>query len=162
MGNPDIVIDAPTIAGRWVQLKAKHGVMLWPIIIGFSGLLGWFVVDHLSDGSSHAFSSADLMVEKTLRSPSTYQVASQKLLFTGHKGSDPAFIVKTEYDAQNGFGATMRDCYYVTFTEHGEEVNWDRMWGLRHCEADVGNFAFGTVSEEDFVGTLKKVNGFSE
>lgn len=112
-------------------------------------------------GNSTATSGADQIIKGSLRSPSSYRVNSQKVLWSGKSGSRKAFIVKTEFDAQNGFGANIRDCYYTSFSIESNNVSWSQVWGLRKCSSDVGDWEFISVSESEFVKTLIEMNKFS-
>jgi hypothetical protein len=113
-------------------------------------------------GGSTATSTTDQIIKGSLRSPSSYSVKSQKVLWSGKSGSSKAYIVKTEFDAQNGFGANIRDCYYTSFSIEGNNVSWSPVWGLRKCSSDVGHFGYISVSESEFVKTLIEANNFSD
>jgi len=54
------------------------------------------------------------IIKKDLRSPSSFSLVSGKEMWKGKdQEGNPAFIVRVEYDAQNGFGAMIRDCKLV-------------------------------------------------
>ncbi len=107
-------------------------------------------------------SVADKMISDKLKSPSSYSAVSQKTLWKGkHDGFD-AYIIKTEFDAQNGFGAQIRDCYYTSFTLKADgNYSYSTMWGLRRCSDDVGDFGYFTITEAEFIKSLVQYNKFS-
>lgn len=67
--------------------------------------------------------NADKLLKEALRSPASYSSASSDTVWTGKTDTGKkARIVKVTFDAQNGFGATIRDCQYVAFWYDGSKV----------------------------------------
>lgn len=128
--------------------------------IGISCIAGALLLTTVLTGCGMAGSDADRIIQQSLRSPGSFSAVSHTTLFAGKKAGQPAYIVKVEYDAQNGFGGTVRDCTYVSFYHEGGDIKWSQMWGLRQCSADVGNFGFMNVTEDQFVKTLIENNDF--
>lgn len=61
--------------------------------------------------------TASEIIKKNLRSPSSFSLISGKDVWSGNDTNGvSAYIVRIEYDAQNGFGAIIRDCQLVAFT----------------------------------------------
>jgi hypothetical protein len=71
-----------------------------------------------SDGAN----AADLLKQDMLRSPASFSSVSSDTVWSGktNKGNQ-ARIVKVVFDAQNGFGALIRDCQYVAFWYEGSK-----------------------------------------
>lgn len=70
-------------------------------------------------GSSPAetqIANASEIIKKELRSPASFSLVSGKTVWSGTtKQGLPAHVVRIEYDAQNGFGAAIRDCKMVAY-----------------------------------------------
>jgi hypothetical protein len=113
-------------------------------------------------GNEEAIGGSDTVIQKSLKSPSSYRPVSHAVLWSGKSADGKnAYIVRTEYDAQNGFGALIRDCSYTSFTIEGEKVEWSQIWGNRKCADNVGNFGgILIVTEEELVKGTIEAQGF--
>lgn len=77
---------------------------------------------------------AATVIKKGLKSPSSYSQSSSKEVWSGKApDGNKAYVVRVEYDAQNGFGAMIRDCQYVAFRVKGDEVMWQRNTAMAPC-----------------------------
>ena len=130
------------------------------IVAGSWVIISALLVTIVLTGCDAATGDADRIIQQSLRSPNSFSAVSHTTLFTGKKAGQPAYIVKVEYDAQNAFGASVRDCTYVSFYHENDDIKWSQMWGLRKCSADVGNFGFVNVTEDEFVKRLIENNDF--
>lgn len=100
---------------------------------------------------------AATVIQDGLRSPSSYSEISSATVWSGkNKGGEESYIVKVTYDAQNGFGAIIRDCQYVAFSFDKEKlVRWYRNKSNDSCsDANV-------AGEEMVLRTLKSLNDFT-
>jgi len=61
------------------------------------------------------------LVSQSLKSPSTAQFISTEVLYQKEVNNEIFYIVKTEVDAQNSFGAMIRDQYCVAFSQKKNE-----------------------------------------
>lgn len=88
----------------------------------------------LSGCGDHAAKGiADQIIQKNLNSPGTYKVARQDVLWSKALADETAHIVRTEYDAQNGLGALLRDCQYTSFIRKGDQITFDPLNGMQPC-----------------------------
>lgn len=87
--------------------------------------------------SSSIISNASNIIKKDLRSPSSFSLVSGKELWTGKDSNgNSAYIVRVEYDAQNGFGSMIRGCKLVAYYVNGEELKWKLYEGIRDCDPE--------------------------
>lgn len=89
-------------------------------------------------GCSHGDQTAQMaceVVKTTLKAPSTFSLVSSQTLWTGQsEAGDAAYIVRVEYDAQNGFGATIRDCRMAAFSSgDGEHFKYKPQFATDGC-----------------------------
>lgn len=89
------------------------------------------------------------IVKSKLQAPSSFRLVAGKGLWSGtdSKGR-PAHIARIEFDAQNGFGAMIRGCYYASWYEDGSAVRWNE-YGLTDCMH---------MTDEDAVALMKQAN----
>ncbi len=79
--------------------------------------------------------NACIVVKKSLTAPSSFSLVSSEVVWEGvDTAGHPAFIVGIEYDAQNGFGAVIRDCKLVAYTLDGDKIRWDPFCAFWPCE----------------------------
>lgn len=85
--------------------------------------LGLYVVNSVVGCSRHAtYADASDLIKKQLRSPSSYLLVSEDDVWTGkNQSGGDKYVVRIEYDAQNGFGATIRDCKLVVLSYDKDE-----------------------------------------
>ena len=99
-----------------------------------------------------ATSNAQEIIKKGLRAPSTFSAVSSEQVWKGRSSAGhDAFIVRVEYDAQNGFGAIIRDCKFVAFSTNGSEMTWKTQGALATCD---NNAAF----EKSTVDGMRRYN----
>ncbi len=85
-------------------------------------------------GCSNNFEEANEIVKNSLRSPSSFHFISGKEEWAGKdKDGKPARIVRIFFDAQNAFGATVRECRLVAV---GENTKYDmlKLDMIKDCE----------------------------
>lgn len=71
---------------------------------------------------------AEEFVKNTLKSPSTAKFVDNKMVYK----KDHNYIVFVSVDAQNSFGATLRENYMVAFTlDANNKLNWDDKFGMQ-------------------------------
>lgn len=105
--------------------------------------------------------SAYQLIKSQLQSPSSFVPVSQSVLWQGKYKTRNAYIVKVEYDAQNGFGAMLRGCQYVAFSLENDKINWNQLFYLTDCftgltkEKEVE--LLSSVSERNFPAEEKPV-----
>ena len=76
---------------------------------------------------------ASVIVQQQLSSPGSFKYVSSEVLWKGKsQNGEPAYVVSVVYDAQNAFGAMLRDCMLVSFYETSDnKVGWNPMFGVR-------------------------------
>lgn len=84
--------------------------------------------------SSGSVQDAKIIVQKAMRAPSSFSMINGEEMWAGKHNGGYAYIVRIEYDGQNGFGATLRDCKIVAFTNTAGDLRWDPSSGLATCE----------------------------
>ena len=76
------------------------------------------------------------IIQDGLRSPSSFSLVSGKEMWAGKSAAgNDAYIVRIEYDAQNGFGATIRDCKFVAYSVKGTKLHWNPQSSIATCES---------------------------
>lgn len=97
---------------------------------------------------------ASHIVSERLRSPSSFSLVSWREMWAGtdSKGN-PAYLVRVEYDAQNGFGAMIRDCKVVAFFRKGDKVGWNNSLALGTCHVDETIFP-----EQRLIQSMRAIN----
>jgi len=92
--------------------------------------------------------NASEILKKRLKSPSSFSLVSGKTVWSGKTNHGyPAYVVRIEYDAQNGFGAAMRDCNMVAFWDEGKDntVSYLTPGAIQDCEVK------GIMSENEMI-----------
>jgi hypothetical protein len=118
--------------------------------LAFAAAVGYWIFD--SSGGSFGNSAAAQIIRESLHSPSSYTEIDSRVLWTGQnaEGLD-ARIVRVEYEAQNGFGAMIRNCNIVSYYEDGDQIRWNTVFGVQSCD-------FGFLSEADAVDLFRETN----
>ncbi len=105
---------------------------------------------------------ASEIVKEQLRSPGSFNNVSSEVLWKGksNKG-EPAYVVSVLYDAQNGFGAMLRGCMFVSYHETADgKLGWNRDFGAREAPEALCNSATPANLKADYAKTLAKANSF--
>ena len=98
-------------------------------------------------------SKATIIIKKTLKSPSSFSLFSGYEVWTGKDADgNPAHIVRIEYDAQNGFGATLRDCKLVAYNDKDGDFEWRKNTAMDACAVPP------LFDEAKIIETLKERN----
>lgn len=77
---------------------------------------------------------ADQIIKRDLASPNSFSSVSKQVLWFSERGEETAYIVRTEYDALNKFGASLRDCRYLGFVTSGEKFTHNPRDGQQACD----------------------------
>lgn len=81
-----------------------------------------------AEGGERAIRAAKTLVYESLRSPSTAQWVSARVIDSKH----PKYLVHVVVDAQNAFGATIRDGFLAVVTiKSGDEFAYNQAFGLQ-------------------------------
>ncbi len=105
-----------------------------------------------SGGSISTTSGASQIIKQNLKSPSSFREVDSRVLWSGKdKDGNDAHIVRVEYEAQNGFGAMLRNCKIVSYYKEGDNLRWSTKYGFESCD-----LAF--MTEEQVVDLYKKTN----
>jgi hypothetical protein len=92
------------------------------------------------------------IIKKSLRSPSSFILVSGKEVWSGkNTEGDAAHIVRIEYDAQNGFGADIRDCKLVAYNDKGKKYEWKENGAMNQCGTKL-------FDETQMVEIIRKIN----
>lgn len=108
-------------------------------------------------GNSVALASG--IIKQSLKSPSSFSLVSGKEMWEGETADGKsAYIVEVEYDAQNGFGTSLRDCKVVAFYKDGDSVMWSSLWGSMPCASNPAHG--GLLEHSNVVEIIREKNSF--
>lgn len=121
----------------WPAAAASAVLLLCGCNEGSNGVLG-------SDSSGSIFPEPDpaeqasVVIKDGLRSPDSFEYLSGKVIWSGSNNGNPAYVTLVSYNAQNGFGATLRACAIVAYslTQDGK-VSWNRSFGMQETDRAV-------------------------
>lgn len=89
------------------------------------------------DKESRILAAAKQLLVSSLKSPASFNPVSMSIAWQGTHKNMNAYIVRAEYDAQNGFGALLRGCHYLAFSLNGEEIVWNKNYFMQECAQGV-------------------------
>jgi len=130
---------------RW-QLVFLGIIVVGGVIAGLSKIANVF-------GESKVTGAAQEIIQEALKSPGSFKLISATIVWTGKYKDRDAYIVKTEYDAQNGFGALLRGCHYVSLSLQGDQFFWNRAVALEECSKGGSG-----TSEADLIAVVANLN----
>lgn len=117
--EPVTANDAAEQAAKAEQAKNEKIGGYFMAVLGLLAV-GYFAKKVMAPSDS---GNAYALIQEGLRSPSSFSAVSSDTVWEGHDAkSNAARIVRVDYDAQNGFGATVRECQYVAFWYEGSKV----------------------------------------
>lgn len=116
------------------------------IVIFLISLTGCNIVNH------YRVETAIEIIKKNLESPSSFSLISGETVWSGKDSNEKAaYIVRVEYDAQNVFGAIIRNCQLVAFPiNDGKYKPAYRSFG--ECEVKT------LYNETQMIGSLRLFN----
>jgi hypothetical protein len=124
---------------NWRKLFVIGGASVWAVIL----LL--VIIVAFPSRLDPRVGNASTILKKSMPSPSSFKLISSRVIWKGKNSEGkPAYVVRMTYDAQNAFGAVLRDCTLVSFWENGDTLQWNNLFGLSPC-------AFGGVVWDDRV-----------
>ena len=97
------------------------------------GAIGLLTMIPWNLGGSQEMDVADHLLSQRLRAPSSYNAIDRQVILKYPYSAGIGYVVKVDYDAQNGFGATVRDCKYVIFKIQGDKYAWNRTQSFQDC-----------------------------
>lgn len=100
-------------------------------------------------GTDEEFNAGEI-IKDSLKSPSSYKRLNSKVLWRGKNDFGESFIVRVEYEAKNPFGASIRDCQVVAYSNNGKKLYWIGHGAITSCES-IGTSA-------DVIDGFAKVN----
>ena len=162
---------AGSMVGLIILLKGNSGVIRFGgSFVGSLIILAGFLV-FANDGSvvgkndlpekeirnqkesyfERAENSAITMMERTLKAPSSAKYKKNEVIESKH----PYYLVHVVVDAQNGFGAMIRDsfCVSVQLIPYSKEFKYNKVHSVQKCSIDP------TITEID---VMKKLNSWPE
>lgn len=92
--------------------------------------------------------AAQQIIQQALKSPSSFSPVSSTIVWRGTYKNRNAYIVKTAFDAQNSFGANLRDCNYVAFSLAGEKISWNKLFSIESCNTP------SMMSDKNFIDAM--------
>jgi hypothetical protein len=100
---------------------------------------------------------ADSVIKKSIKTPSTYKRISGEELRSGatpHGGKSHVFRI--EYDAQNVYGALIRDCGVAVFREEGGEIYYFRLELIAPNPCNAIHASRGETAQKTFLDLYEK------
>ena len=100
------------------------------------------------------------IVKEQLRSPSSFQYVDSEVLWKGKtKSGAPAYVVFVKYDAQNSFGAMLRGCMAVAYSEaSNNKLSWNSLYGVKELDNILCNLSLPVDARSKFAISLAKIN----
>lgn len=114
-----------------------------------------------ADSPKDVSGDASAIIKRNLKAPGSFQFVSGKTLWRGKMNSaKPQYVVLIGYDAENGFGANLRGCSMVAFTETPDgKLEWSELFGVSEkdrslCEDESENTTKLAISEAQQMAAL--------
>lgn len=127
------------------------------IFIAFYVAINSGIGSFFTGGKNVALASG--IIQQSLKSPSSFSLVSGKEMWEGQNSEGKsAHIVEIEYDAQNGFGASLRDCKVLAFYTDGDSVMWSSLWGAMPCASNPAHG--GLLEHSKVVEIIREKNSF--
>lgn len=108
----------------------------------------------LQQASSLAKDAAIMVAQSKVKSPSSFKLINHKLLWQGtNDKGEPSFISKIKFDADNSFGTSVRNCWYVAFSlDENVQVLYHPDFAVNSCESN------SQLAEPKFINLIAKTN----
>jgi hypothetical protein len=76
---------------------------------------------------------ASEIVKAQLKSPSSFKKINGQIIWQGKNIEDmPSYVVSIAFESANSFGASLRGCMFVTYSEtKDKKVTWNKEYGVR-------------------------------
>lgn len=102
---------------------------------------------------------AAVVIKNGLRSPDSFQYLSGKVIWNGTYEGNAAYVTLVSYNAQNGFGATLRACAFVAYSlTKDDQVSWNPTFGMQETDRAACELS-GNSSEFTNIGkTMAEAN----
>ena len=92
----------------------------------------------LSIGGCHLLTAdpvdqAAEIIKTQLKSPSSFKKVNGQIIWQGSNADGlPAYVVSVAFDSANSFGASLRGCMFVSFSEtKDKKITWNNNYGVR-------------------------------
>lgn len=85
-------------------------------------------------GTDEEFNASEI-IKDSLKSPSSYKRLKSEVLWRGKNDFGESFIVRLEYEANNSFGASIKDCQVVAYSNNGKKLYWNGNKAITSCES---------------------------
>ena len=83
--------------------------------------------------SASPIDQASEIIKTQLKSPSSYKKIYGEIIWQGTNADGmPSYIVSVLFDSANSFGALLRGCMYVSYSETiDKKVTWNNLFGVK-------------------------------
>jgi hypothetical protein len=83
--------------------------------------------------TSDPVDQASEIIKTQLKSPSSFKKINGEIIWKGKNAEDmPSYVVSISFESANSFGASLRGCMYVTYSEtKDKKVTWNKDYGVR-------------------------------
>ena len=138
--------------------ELSTGQIIVYLIFGFIGIYGGYYLSERDNSSvdvgknAKVITNAEQIIQSKLKSPSSYRKITGTVMWEGkNQTGNDAYAVKINYDAQNSFGASIRECKVVMYFMDGELMKWNPTVGMQSCN-------YAGITEEDAIEMFARVN----
>ncbi len=101
---------------------------------------------------------ASEIIKQNIKTPSSFKLISGEEIWSGtNTVGQPVYIVRVEYDAQNTFGAIIRNRNLVAFYATGSNWGWDKKNAIQPCEIKSSD-GYVYTDEKAMIRLTKKIN----
>lgn len=102
------------------------------------------------------------IVKLQLKSPSSFKKIGGEIIWEGKTNDGlPAYIVSVLFDASNSFGASLRGCMFVAYSEDSsKKIVWDKNYGVNDYSSmmNICNPTTPASIKKDLAKTLAEIN----
>jgi len=105
---------------------------------------------------------ASEIVKTQLKSPSSFKKINGQIIWQGKNTEGmPSYVVSISFESANSFGASLRGCMFVTYSETADKkVTWNKDYGLRDFSTMLPLCEESTPMKikQDMANTLVNIN----
>ena len=106
-------------------MKFNSTKLLFLLLLLFLGGCNLWTADPVDQASE--------IIKTQLKAPSSFKKVYGQVIWQGSNADGlPAYIVSVAFDSANSFGASLRGCMFVSYSETKEKkITWNNNYGVR-------------------------------
>jgi len=118
-------------AKRGPIVSIGGGLLVAVVVLTIGGL----AVNAVKDAVMSPDLTADSIIQGDIKTPATYHRVSSEQVWSGKTAAGfPAYVMKVQFDAQNEFGAVIRNRWLVAFHDEGTRSVWWSRISVQDCD----------------------------